>query len=740
MLAEKGGWVAASFIQELKRRNVFRVAFIYIVVSWLLMQVGDVMFPALLLPEWTPRMLIAFLILGLPIALIFAWAYEVTPDGIKRTVDVSPDDSITSATGRKINFAAIVILSIAVALLGLKVLTTDETGPAELSANIEKSIAVLPFGNQSASEENAEFFAGGVHDELLTLLSKLGELKVISRTSVERLDPGLSTTEIGTLLDVATVLEGQVQRAGDQIRINVQLINTSNDDHIWANIYDRELTASNIFEVQSDIARTIAEALHAELSDDDELVLDTAPTENLEALEQFMLAGLLLNRGSFDSLRRGAERLEHATSLDPDYAEAWVKLAYAYKRMHQTGSITVQEYSAAAEPAIARALRINDRLPAAHAESASLKWHMGDTVAAQTAFEAALELSPYDHESLLAYGTYLRSIGRPQDAIPVLEKALLSDPLNVDARFELGKAEMHAGRPEVTIALADRNLEIDPSSVHGYVGRLQAHLQMGRFDLNWPWYLKTMDLDPDDFELWAHAGYFAELLGATGWPDKYMIRASELGAGTPVTLKCRLHVHFLRGEFDDVLAIAREGLDRNLDDRWFSKNMFLRVLRDEALDTGSYEASINLYLAHRPELFDVVPEITIDNVNAAADLALLLQRAGEPERAGVLTDAGLAWYEKTQTAGVNAYVTNIVNVHLLAVNGDETKALEMLRQAVTSGWTYDWYWHINNRALDSIRELAEFQSLVTELEERMAEQLAAIEAMPDMGPLDLRYK
>jgi len=704
--------MAASFIQELKRRNVIRVAFIYIVVSWLLMQVGDVMFPALLLPDWTPRMLIAFLILGLPIALIFAWAYEVTPDGIKRTVDVSPDESITSATGRKINFATIVILSIAVALLGLKVLTTDETGPAELSANIEKSIAVLPFGNQSASEENSEFFAGGVHDELLTLLSKLDELKVISRTSVERLDPGLSTTEIGTLLDVATVLEGQVQRAGDQIRINVQLINTSNDDHIWANIYDRELTASNIFEVQSDIARTIAEALHAELSDDDELVLDTAPTENLEALEQFMLAGPLLDRGSFDSLRRGAERLEHATSLDPDYAEAWVELAYAYKRMYQTGSITVQEYSAAAGPAIAQALRINDRLPAAHAESASLKWHIGDTDAAQTAFEAALELSPNDNESLLAYGNYLRSIGRPQDAIPVLEKVLLSDPLNVDARFELGKAEMHAGRPEVTIALADRNLEIDPSSVHGYVGRLQAHLQMGRFDLNWPWYLKTMDLDPDDFELWAHAGYFGELLGATGWPDKYMIRAVELGAGTPVTLKCRLHVHFLRGEF------------------------FLRVLRDEALDTGSYEASISRYRAHRPELFDVVPEITVDNVNAAADLALLLQRAGEPERAGVLVDAGIAWYEKTQTAGVNAYVTNIVNVHLLAVKGDETKALEMLRQAVSSGWAYDWYWHINNRALDSIRELAEFQSLVTELEEKMAAQLAAIEAMPDMGPLD----
>ena len=276
--------------------------------------------------------------------------------------------------------------------------------------------------------------------------------------------------------------------------------------------------------------------------------------------------------------------------------------------------------------------------------------------------------------------------------------------------------------------------------MHGYVGLLQAHLEMGRLDLAWPWYLKAMDSDPEDFELWAHAGYFAELLGASGWPDDYTARASELSAGAPVTLKCRLHVHFLRGELDDTLAIAREGLDRNLDDRWFSKNMFLRVLRDEALNTGSYGPSIGRYQEHRPELFDVIPKITVDNVHAAADLALLLHRAGETERSAALIDAGLAWYEKSQPANVYSMVTNIVAVHLLAVKGDETKALNMLRQAVSAGWAYDWYWHINNRDLDPIRTRPEFQSIVKELEEKMAVQLAAIEALPDMGPLDLRHK
>jgi TolB-like protein/Tfp pilus assembly protein PilF len=732
--------MAISFVQELKRRNVFRVAIIYIVVSWLLMQVGDVMFPALLLPEWTPRMLIAFLILGLPIALIFAWAYEVTADGIKRTADVTPNESITSTTGRKIDFLIIGVLVIAVALLGLEVLTTDESVSSALSANAEKSIAVLVFKNQSASEENAEFFAAGVHDELITLLSKLGEIKVISRTSVERLDPNLSTTEIGTLLGVATVLEGQVQRAGDQLRINVQLIDTSNDDHIWANIYDRELTASNVFEVQSNIARTIATALHAELSDTDEKALAKTPTENLEALENFMLAGPLVDRGSFDSFRRAAELYVRATDLDPDYAEAWAALAHTYSRMYQTGLVDVEEYVTSAEPAVLRALRINDRLPAAHAELGILQWYSGDPDAAESAFRTALELNPNSPETNLAYGNYLRTVGRSAEAIPVLERSLAGDPLNIELRFELGKAEMYMGNLERTLAHAKSILDIDPSSVHGYIANLQSYLTMGRFDLAWPWYLKAMDSDPVDFELWAHAGYFAALLGASGWPDKYMIRAHELGAGSPVELKCRIHVHFLRGELDDTLPIAHEGLDRNLDDRWFSKNMFLRILRDEALDTGSYDASIARYREHRAELFDTAPKISVGNIYAAADLALLLQRSGETERAALLADAGLAWYEKNQPAHVFDYVTNIVAVHLLAVKGEKNAALSMLREAVDSGWAYDWFWHINNRDLDSIRDEPEFQKIVAELEAKMVEQLAAIEALPDMGPLDLRYK
>ena len=531
-----------------------------------------------------------------------------------------------------------------------------------------------------------------------------------------------------------------MQRAGNQLRINVQLIRAADDSHLWANIYDRELTAENVFAVQSDIARTIAAALHAELSDDEQAILEEPPTRSTAALEHFMLAGPLGKRGSFESYRRAARHYEAATDLDPDYAEAWVALAHTAARMYQTGMIGLQEYIDVAEPAIERAIELGYDLPTAQAELATLRWHAGDNAAAEVAFKSALDASPANPKILAAHGNYLRFTGRSVEAVPVLEKALELDPLNVELRFELGKAAMFTGDIEKNLEQAEKILEIDPSSVHGYVAYLQSYVSLSRYDLAWPWYLKAMDSDPDDFELWAHAGYFGELLGAKVWPNRYMTRAIELGSGKQATLRCRIHIHMLRDEFEAALAIARDALAANLNDRWFTRNMFLRMLRDEALRTGDLDSSISLYRENRPELFEALPVITVDNIYAAADLALLFQYAENPAQAELLVDAALTWYRKFQPDGVFGDTTTIVYVHLLALKGEHRKALDTLREAVDAGWGYDWFWHINNRNLDSIREEPEFQEIVAELEARMAAQLEAINALPDMGKLDLRYK
>lgn len=725
-----------GFLSELKRRNVAKVALVYIVVGWLLMQIADVMFPALLLPEWATRMLAAFLILGFPVAMIFVWAYEITPEGLKLTADVDPADSITQRTGRKIDFIIIAVLAIAVVLLALR-LWTD--APTTAQENIrEHSIAVLPFVNRSAAEENAEFFAAGVHDDLLTLLSRMGDLKVISRTSVEQLDPALRLPEIGELLGVATILEGHVQRAGDRLRINVQLIDAASEDHIWANTYDRDLNATNVFEVQSDIAGAIAEALHVELSADDRTRLAAIPTTNTAALERYLMGLQLLRNGSYEALRQAESHFRDATRLDGEFAQAWKSLANIRHNMYSTGMIDSQAYLAVAEPAVERALALDPGLSEAHAQKGSMLWIKGDLHAAERAYKTALELNPDAAESLLKYGQYLRMTGRPAEAIPVLESAVEQDPLAPRVLFELGKAKMHAGNPRAFAALCEQILEIEPSSVYAHSGLLQANIWLGRYDSMWPWLVKTIEADPADVETVAFAGGVSDQLDARDWADRHWERAMVIGPDEPATLKYRIQSLHMRGQMDDAIAIARDALNAELEDRWFSQRTFLRAIRDDALQSGQYEEALALYRENHPELHSSPPEITESNINAAADLALLLREAGNEEQANALINTAFEWHEAHQPADVHGYILNVVDAELLALRGDTESALQRLETAVENGWVFFWQWHLDNENLRSIKDERRFEALRSVLQEKMRSQREAISKLPDLGPHDLR--
>ena len=727
-----------SFFSELKRRNVFRVGVAYVVLSWLVLQIADVMLGNMPAPAWVFRVLLFFLAVGFPFALIFAWAFELTPEGIKRESEIDRGRSITTRTGRKLDFLIIGVLGLALAYFVWESrFDSARVSPAELSV-LEKSIAILPFENRSADAEDSEFFSAGMHDELLTLLSRLGDLKVISRTSVERLDPKLSLPEIATLLGVATVLEGQVQRAGNRLRINVQLIDAQREDHLWATTYDRELTAGNVFDVQSDIARAIADALHAQLSPTEEILLDAVPTKNTEALNHYLLGKQQASRSSFESLRLANDYFTQATRLDPDYAQAWTAIADALNQMLDTGMIDVAEFVTSARPAISRALELDDRLPEAHALLASLKFRTGDIAGAETSFNTALELDPGDPNSLGLYGKYLRMTGRPGAAIPLLERALENNPLSVEILFELGKSEMYLGNPEQNVQYAERILKIDPANAMGNFAMLQAYLWEGRFDLTWPWFIKSFSTDPEDFENWSHLGWYAEMLGNPLWADRYMDRALQLGPEEPAVLKCLAQLLMHRGNTAEATVIAHRALEEGLDDRWSSNHVFLRLVRDEALETGNFEKAIAWYRTLHPELFRDSPKITVDNVNSAADLALLMRVAGDPETTEALIKAGLTWYEETQPPGVHGYLLNIVDIELLALNGEIDAALDALQIAVNDGWNFNWTFSLDNENLASLRDQVEFQAIGAHLESEMAIQLEAITRLPYMGEFDLR--
>lgn len=735
----------SSFFGELKRRNVFRVAAIYVVVGWLLLQVGDILFENLLLPDWSTRMLTAFLILGFPLAMIFAWAYEITPDGVLKTEDVPPEHSITSETGQKINYLIIAGLAIAVAILLFREFSDSEAPESNIvvasAVPLEDSIAVLPFKNQSASAEvNAEFFAGGVHDELLTLLSRIGDMKVISRTSVERLDRNLSIPEIGELLEVATVLEGQVQRAGNRLRINVQLINAVTEGHIWANTYDRELTAENVFDVQSDIARTISGALHAELKPSGETLLAAIPTTNTEALENYLLGVQTAKRFSYEALAEAEQYFLKAVELDPDYDEAWTELAYVYSQSAQTGQISRAEYVELAEPVIRKALTLNPRSAEALAAQGFLQSGLFQDEASEESFLQALKIDPNSSRTRELYGFVLRSTFRAPEAIPILEAALAIDPLSTEILFQLGKAEMHSGMPEKLLERAARMREIDPTVINGHAGSMQAHIWQNQLDQAMPYMIKSLEVDEDDYETFAHNAVHMEVLLQPEAADRILARAEEKGPSEPAVLKCRVIIHLLRGEFDDALQISRQALEADLDDRWGSDIVFLETVTRQAVIDESPESALDYYRIKAPRLFDPDPRVEIWDMFLVPGLSVLLRMSGDDELADDLLGQAYTAYEAVNPNHIHGYDFNVLDVEILTMLGRHDEALRYLTKAVDENWGVNWGTLEHNPVFDGIRDRDEFNQVLSRLYERKAEQAANFAAMPDLGKYDFRTK
>src|SRR5919204_1001180 len=329
-----------NFFAELKRRNVYKVAVAYAVVAWLLIQIATQVFPFFEVPNWAVRLVVLLLILGFPIALFLAWAFEITPEGIKRAEDVDLSKSITPETGRKLTWLITIVAIIAAGLLAYQFLRPKgNTAPpgseaATGSAIRTKSIAVLPFENLSRDPDNA-FFTDGVQDEILTDLSKIADLKVISRSSVMQYKSGVprNLREIGQQLGVAHLLEGSVQRAANRVRVNAQLIDARDDAHLWAQTYDRDL--SDVFAIQSEIAKTIADQLQAKLSPNEKAAIEKPPTTDLAAFDLYTRAKTLLLSLGFtlnyqQILQQAVELLNQAVARDPSFFEAYYQLVYAH--------------------------------------------------------------------------------------------------------------------------------------------------------------------------------------------------------------------------------------------------------------------------------------------------------------------------------------------------------------------------------------------------------------------------
>src|SRR5207247_1222362 len=355
-----------NFFAELKRRNVYKVAVAYAVVAWLTSQAASIFLPAFNAPQWAMQIVILILMVGFPIALAFSWAFEITPEGIKRESEVAADQSITHHTGRKIVALTIVLAVIATGLLIFQFLRARSTSSLSRNASsiTNKSIAVLPFDNLSGDPQNA-YFSEGVQDEILTRLAKIAELKVISRTSTQRFKSAPNDLrQIAQQLGVANILEGSVQKANDQVRVNVQLINALTDAHLWADTYDRRLT--DIFAVETEIAKTVADVLQAKLTGSEQHVIAARPTDNTEAHQLYLKGRFFWNKRTGNDLKKSIDYFEQAIAADPNYALAYAGIADAYVLLPGYSAGTPRDCYPKAKAAAKKALELDETLAEAH--------------------------------------------------------------------------------------------------------------------------------------------------------------------------------------------------------------------------------------------------------------------------------------------------------------------------------------------------------------------------------------
>src|SRR5437764_7284549 len=319
----------ATFLTELKRRKVYRVAVAYAIVAWLLIQAASILFPTFEAPPWVMKVFVTAVILGFPVALILAWAFDLTPEGLRRSEEVAPRQPKTSKPGSKWTAIIIAAAVLAAALLAFQFARTRRSATAELpkqtaptATTLDKSVAVLPFENLSSDKENA-FFAQGIQDEIITTLSRISGLRVISRTSTARYSSAPENLpEIAKQLHVSNVLEGSVQKAEDRVHINVQLIRADDDAHLWAQSYDRQLT--DIFGVEAEVAKTIAESLQATLSPKEKDSVETKPTTNADDYLHYLRARDYQTRPDnlLQDFKAAINLYDQAIKLDPNFALA----------------------------------------------------------------------------------------------------------------------------------------------------------------------------------------------------------------------------------------------------------------------------------------------------------------------------------------------------------------------------------------------------------------------------------
>ncbi len=490
-----------NFFSELKRRNVYKAAVAYAVVAWLLIQAASILFPTFEAPPWVMKVFVAVIVLGFPIALVFSWAFEITPEGIKREEDVSPSQSITHHTGRRIVRITVVVAVLAAGLFVFQLLrprlTSTVTPSATANSLPEKSVAVLAFDNLS-DDKGSEYFSDGISEELLTVLQKIPGLRVAARTSAFSFKGKNATAqEIGQKLGVANLVEGSVRKAGDVVRIAARLTKTMSGDEVWSENYTRNL--KDVFAVQTELAQTIVEQLRGQLTGGTANPTTKAQiqaevraaakggTKNVEAHESYLQGRYFINRHSEKGTDQARAAYERAVQLDPQFALAWAGLAQAHiwycNFATEGGQKGFNTHLAAAREAVERALAIEPDLPEALSARSVIETNFDyNWKGAAETVRKALAVAPEDPSLLMWAGNLASSRGELTQALEFCRRSVAADPVNPLSREFLGTALSVSGHQEEARAEYARVVELNPSAPNSYASIGLTYLLQGKFE------------------------------------------------------------------------------------------------------------------------------------------------------------------------------------------------------------------------------------------------------------------
>lgn len=740
-----------SLFEELKRRNVFRVGIAYAVVAWLMLQVADVMIDNIGAPDWLFGSILLVLAIGFPVVLVFAWAFELTPEGIKRESDVDRRHSITPRTGRKLDRAIIIVLALALAWFawdkfspGSAPQSVGEPALADASqsekdskddpendvdsqsqASRDQSIAVLPFVNLSANQDN-EYFSDGLSEELLNLLARVDGLKVAARTSSFKFkDSDADIGEIGARLNVGTVLEGSVRRAGDQVRITAQLIKVNDGFNLWSQTYDREL--DNIFAVQDEIANAIVDALRLPLLGEDQQTVAAVQSASFEAYDLYLLGKHHARAITGEGFEKAIDYLSRAVELDPAFVPGWSELASAYLLAADFGGRDMNESLPLAQAAIDRALALDPRSADALTAQGLLLNYAGSGSESAAFYERALAADPDQVGALIRLAQTLAN-DDPERALALAERALALDPL-ADLTRSITIVATRAARDRASAKRRfDAFLAEDPDNA----SLIETWANVERFSGNLAdaiqGYRRVWDLRPGDtFPAFQIALCYLDL-GQGVLAERWAHRARARGADTIWTLRADRTLQWYRGEWETLLLemtdLSQTPLGGNSDIVAGIGDVLLQLGRADEAEARYREALDMLDVDQASPPGDTEAELLLH-------IASVSPEGPERERLLARSRERLA---HLRSLSEDRWQTTRLAASIAALQGDRDTLFTELERSVDLGYRGAWRLE-RSLLLRDWRDDPRFREIIGRLNRISREQLAQLEAAgPDPDP------